>query len=62
MEIDKYYCVYSRRVANELKKRDFKIERIGINYAAPKYECYFFKNNKKFRETLEEILDFFKKS
>ena len=62
MEIDKYYCVYSRKVANELKKRGFKIERIGINYAAPKYECYFFKNDRKFREALEEILDFFNKS
>ena len=60
--MDKYYCVYSRKVAKELQREGFKVERIGINYKAPDYECYIFKNTKDFQESLNEILDFLKKS
>ena len=60
-KMDRYYCVYSRKVAKELQKRGFKVERVGINYKAPEYECYIFKNTKAFQETLNEILDFLKK-
>ena len=60
--MDRYYCVYSRKVAKELQKREFKVERIGINYKAPDYECYIFKNTSAFQESLNEILDFLKKS
>ena len=45
----------------ELQRKGFKVERIGINYKAPEYECYIFKNTRAFQESLNEILDFLKK-
>ena len=60
--MDRYYCVYSRKIAKELRKRGFKVERIGINYKSPEYECYIFKNTRAFKEALNEILDFLKKT
>ena len=60
--MDRYYCVYSRKVAKELQRKGFKVERIGINYKAPEYEFYMFKNTRTFQESLNEILDFLKKS
>ena len=60
-KMDRYYCVYSRKVAKELQRKGFKVERIGINYRAPEYECYIFKNTRAFQESLNEILDFLKK-
>lgn len=59
--MDRYYCVYSRKVAKELQKKGFKLEKTGVNYKAPKYECYIFKNTRAFQETLNEILDSLKK-
>ena len=59
--MDRYYCVYSRKVAKELQRKGFKVERIGINYRAPEYECYIFKNTRAFQESLNEILDSLKK-
>ena len=59
--MDRYYCVYSRKVAKELQKREFKVERIGVNYRAPEYECYIFKHTRAFQESLTEILDSLKK-
>lgn len=61
-KMDRYYCVYSRKVAKELQKRGFKLEKIGVNYKAPAYDCYIFKNTKDFQESLNEIVDFLKKS
>ena len=61
-KMDRYYCVYSRKVAKELQRKGFKVERIGINYRAPEYDCYIFKNTRTFQEALNEILDFLKKS
>ena len=60
--MDRYYCVYSRKVARELQKKGFKLEKTGVNYKAPKYDCYIFKNTKAFKEPLNEILDFLEKS
>ena len=60
--MDRYYCVYSRKVAKELQKKGFRVERIGFNYRAPEYECYIFKNTRTFQESLNEILDFLKKT
>lgn len=60
--MDRYYCVYSRKVAKELQRKGFKIEKIGINYKSPEYECYIFKNTRAFKEALNEILDFLKKT
>ena len=60
--MDRYYCVYSRKVAKEIQRKGFKVERIGINYKCPEYDCYIFKNTRAFQEALNEILDFLKKS
>ena len=60
-KMDRYYCVYSRKVARELQKKGFKLEKTGINYKDPEYECYIFKNTRAFQESLNEILDFLKK-
>ena len=60
--MDRYYCIYSRKIAKELQKRGFEVEKVGINYKVPEYECYIFKNTKAFKESLNEILDFLKKS
>ena len=59
--MDRYYCIYSRKVARELQKKGFKLEKTGVNYKAPEYECYIFKNTRAFQEALNEILDFLKK-
>ena len=58
----RYYCVYSRKVAKELQRKGFKVERIGINYKYPEYDCYIFKDMRAFQEALNEILDFLKKT
>ena len=59
--MDRYYCVYSSKVAKELQRKGFKVERIGVNYKAPAYDCYIFKNTRAFKEALNEIVDFLKK-
>lgn len=51
----KYYTIYTRRVATELRNRGFKIVKVQANPNKPEFDCYVFEDSNDFQLALTEI-------
>lgn len=51
----KYYCIYTRRVAEKLIQRGFTIEKMGLNPRRPKLNIFYFEDTPEFQAALTEI-------
>lgn len=51
----KYYCIFTRRVAEKLIQRGFTIKKISKNPRFPKLNIFLFEDTPEFQATLTEI-------
>lgn len=49
------YMIYTRRIAYELRKQGFPIERVEINPNKPEFDCYVFNNTEAFQKALTAL-------
>ena len=49
------FTVFSKRIANELVKRGFKVVGSGINDQKPWLYVYFFEDTEEFQAALREL-------
>lgn len=59
--MSKYYIVYTKNMAYELRKRGFQIVKTGINRNHPQYDTYIFENSQKLQDAVHEITEAGKK-
>lgn len=51
------YTVFSRRVANILEKKGFRIVKMEPNYKDEKYLVYYFEDSVEFRDALRPLIN-----
>lgn len=56
MESKKFYTIYTKKLAYELRERGFKIERTGINRNHPQFDTYIFRNSEKLQDAIHDIV------
>ena len=52
---NKFYRIYSRRIALELRRKGFKIIGTDINENFPQYDVYLFEDTNQLREELTKL-------
>jgi hypothetical protein len=56
METKKFYTIYTKRLAYELRERGFKIEKTGVNWNHPQFDTYIFRNSDELQKAINEIV------
>lgn len=52
-----YYIVYSKKVARELERQGFKVEKIEPNIKYPTRAVYFFEDTVDFRRAIAPLIN-----
>lgn len=54
--MSKYYIIYTKGLAYELRKRGFHIVSVGVNKNYPQYDTYTFANSQELQDAIQDIL------